>query len=147
MREVQLRVKNINQLKGKCQLWMKLEWKKNEEKEDMHQKFQIQKFQTLCKHLKTILYCIHKENIINVEFYFRREKTPERVKSWLFENIVVKVMTKSLGDKYYKQKGVIKKVVDSYGAEIKMIETGDKLKLDQVIYIFINIINYLNYLL
>lgn len=54
---------------------------------------------------------------------------------WIKENIVVKVITKSLGDKYYKKKGVILKIIDRYGAEIQMLDSGDKLKLDQVLFL------------
>lgn len=50
---------------------------------------------------------------------------------WLTENIVVKVITKSLGDKYYKKKGYIKEVVDKYTALVTMLDTGHTLKLDQ----------------
>lgn len=50
---------------------------------------------------------------------------------WLTENIVVKVVTKSLGDKYYKKKGFVKEVIDKYGAMVTMIDTGHTLKLDQ----------------
>ncbi|CAL8097317.1 unnamed protein product [Orchesella dallaii] len=50
---------------------------------------------------------------------------------WLTNGIVVKVVTKRLGDKYYKEKGVIVDVIDKYVGIIKMLETGHKLKLDQ----------------
>lgn len=50
---------------------------------------------------------------------------------WLSEGIVVKVMTKSLGEKFYKQKGVVLEVIDRYAGKIKMLETGEKVKLDQ----------------
>jgi len=50
---------------------------------------------------------------------------------WLTENIVVKIVTKSLGDKYYKKKGYIKQVIDKYTAIVTMIDTGHTLKLDQ----------------
>ena len=52
---------------------------------------------------------------------------------WLRKNIVVKIVTKSLGDKYYKQKGVIKEVVgdDKMGAVVILNSNGCKLKLDQ----------------
>lgn len=50
---------------------------------------------------------------------------------WLLEGIVVKVVTKALGDKYYKQKGVVLQVIDRYAGVIKLLETGHKLKLDQ----------------
>lgn len=50
---------------------------------------------------------------------------------WLEENIVVKVITKSLGDKYYKKKGYVKEVIDKYCAMVTMIDSGHTLKLDQ----------------
>ncbi|OXA43925.1 DNA/RNA-binding protein KIN17 [Folsomia candida] len=50
---------------------------------------------------------------------------------WLLEGIVVKVITKDLGDKYYKQKGVVIQIIDKYAGVIKLLETGHKLKLDQ----------------
>lgn len=52
-------------------------------------------------------------------------------KYWLKKDIVVKVVTKSLGEKYYKQKGYIKEVIDRYVAVVVMLNTGSKLKLDQ----------------
>jgi len=52
---------------------------------------------------------------------------------WLRKGIVVKVVTKSLGEKYYKQKGHIREVVgdDRMAAVVQMINTGSKVKLDQ----------------
>ncbi|XP_048485927.1 DNA/RNA-binding protein KIN17 [Plutella xylostella] len=50
---------------------------------------------------------------------------------WLTEGIVVKVVTKSLGDKFYKRKAVIEKVIDKYGAQVKLLDDNVKLKLDQ----------------
>lgn len=50
---------------------------------------------------------------------------------WLVAGIVVKIITKSLGDKYYKKKGVVTEVHDKYSATVSMLDTGDKLKLDQ----------------
>lgn len=50
---------------------------------------------------------------------------------WLAEGIIVKITTKALGDKYYKQKGFVIEVVEKYGAKVKLLETGEKLKLDQ----------------
>lgn len=55
---------------------------------------------------------------------------------WLQEQLVVKVITKSLGDKYYRAKGIIKSVENSgYVAKVKLtmpeeIE-GHVIKLDQ----------------
>ncbi|XP_069687896.1 DNA/RNA-binding protein KIN17 [Periplaneta americana] len=50
---------------------------------------------------------------------------------WLVEGIVVKVIAKSLGDKYYKKKGVITEVLDKFVAAVTMFDSGHKLKLDQ----------------
>lgn len=60
----------------------------------------------------------------------RKEKA-NRKDYWLAEGIVVKLVAKSLGEKYYKQKGVIVKVIDKYQAKVKLIESGEKLKVDQ----------------
>ena len=45
-------------------------------------------------------------------------------------------MTKSLGDKFYKRKAVVEKVIDKYAAQVKLIDDGIKLKLDQVCIFF-----------
>ena len=50
---------------------------------------------------------------------------------WVCPKIVVKVVTKSLGDKYYKKKGYIKEVIDDFAALVVMNDTGAKVKLDQ----------------
>lgn len=50
---------------------------------------------------------------------------------WLAEGIVVKIITKSLGDKFYKQKGVVLEVIDRYSGKIKLLDSGEKVKLDQ----------------
>lgn len=51
---------------------------------------------------------------------------------WLFEGIIVKVMSKALADKgYYKQKGVVRKVIDKYCGEIEMLENKHVLRVDQ----------------
>ncbi|KAJ8788866.1 hypothetical protein J1605_005162 [Eschrichtius robustus] len=49
----------------------------------------------------------------------------------IMEEIVVKIITKKLGEKYHKKKGIVKEVIDNYTAVVKMIDSGDKLKLDQ----------------
>uniref|UniRef100_A0A670Z5Y3 Kin17 DNA and RNA binding protein n=1 Tax=Pseudonaja textilis TaxID=8673 RepID=A0A670Z5Y3_PSETE len=49
----------------------------------------------------------------------------------IIEEIVVKIITKKLGEKYYKRKAVVKEVIDKYTAVVKVINSGDKLKLDQ----------------
>ncbi|PWA35992.1 DNA/RNA-binding protein Kin17, conserved region [Artemisia annua] len=69
------------------------------------------------------------------ELIKEEEKAKERNNRkdyWLCEGIVVKVMSKDLADKgYYKQKGVVRKVIDKYVGEIEMIESKHKLRVDQ----------------
>lgn len=62
----------------------------------------------------------------------RKKEKANRKDYWLAEGIVVKLVTKSLGEKYYKEKGVVLQVIDEYRAKIRMLETGDKIKVDQV---------------
>merc|ERR1712080_705980 len=52
---------------------------------------------------------------------------------WLRKGIVVKIITKSLGDKYYKQKGYVKEIVgdDKMAAIVVLTSSGTKIKLDQ----------------
>ncbi|XP_037947435.1 DNA/RNA-binding protein KIN17-like [Teleopsis dalmanni] len=50
---------------------------------------------------------------------------------WLHEGIVVKFISKSMGEKYYKEKAVVQSVIDKYRAKIKFLESGEKLKVDQ----------------
>jgi len=60
-----------------------------------------------------------------------REKRNRR-DYWVTTGIVVKIMHKSLADgKYYKAKGVVEDVIDRYTAQIKVLDFGDVLKLDQ----------------
>ena len=59
-----------------------------------------------------------------------RQKS-EKFDIWLLKGIVVKIITDSLGDKYYKAKGVIEKVEDKYTCILRTLETNDVLKLDQ----------------
>jgi DNA/RNA-binding protein KIN17 len=61
----------------------------------------------------------------------RKKEQKNRKNYWLAEGIVVKVMTKSLGSDYYKQKAVVQEVVDKYRGKIKLLETGEKFKIDQ----------------
>ncbi|CAG4948295.1 unnamed protein product [Parnassius apollo] len=63
-----------------------------------------------------------------------QEKAKEKANRkdyWLTENIVVKIVTKSLGDKFYKRKAVVERVVDKYAAHVKLTDDNVKLKLDQ----------------
>jgi DNA/RNA-binding protein KIN17 len=61
----------------------------------------------------------------------KHKEKKNRKDYWLAEGIVVKIITKSLGNAYYKEKAVVKEVIDNYLAKVKLIETGEKFKLDQ----------------
>jgi DNA/RNA-binding protein KIN17 len=51
---------------------------------------------------------------------------------WVANGIVVKVMSKALKEHgYYKQKGTVLRVIDSYIAEIEMSGSGDIVRVDQ----------------
>ena len=43
----------------------------------------------------------------------------------------MKVVHKKLGERYYRCKGVVEEVKDLYTATVRMIDSGDKLKIDQ----------------
>ncbi|KAG7600620.1 DNA/RNA-binding protein Kin17 conserved domain [Arabidopsis suecica] len=70
------------------------------------------------------------------ELMKEEEKKKERMNRkdyWLFEGIIVKVMSKALAEKgYYKQKGVVKKVIDKYVGEIEILDSKHVLRVDQV---------------
>lgn len=61
----------------------------------------------------------------------KKKELDNRKENWITEGIVVKVITKSLGDNYYKRKGYVREVIDKFSAVVKMLDTGHKLKLDQ----------------
>ncbi|KAL1193000.1 KIN17-like protein [Cardamine amara subsp. amara] len=69
------------------------------------------------------------------ELMKEEEKKKERMNRkdyWLFEGIIVKVMSKALAEKgYYKQKGVVRKVIDNYVGEIEMVDSKHVLRVDQ----------------
>lgn len=69
------------------------------------------------------------------ELMKEEEKAKERKNRkdyWLFQGIIVKVMSKGLVDKgYYKQKGVVRKIIDKYCGEIEMLEKKHVLRVDQ----------------
>ncbi|CAF0809084.1 unnamed protein product [Brachionus calyciflorus] len=67
---------------------------------------------------------------ILVEEEKKREKQ-NRKDYWLHKNIIVKVITKKLGEKYFNKKGVVQDVVDLYTGVVKLNDTGTVLKLDQ----------------
>ncbi|XP_077196421.1 DNA/RNA-binding protein KIN17 isoform X1 [Paroedura picta] len=68
------------------------------------------------------------EEIIEFE---EEKKKSSRTDHWLQPEIVVKIITKKLGEKYHKKKAVVKEVINKYTAVVKLIDSGDKLKLDQ----------------
>ncbi|XVE52677.1 hypothetical protein DITRI_Ditri02bG0142000 [Diplodiscus trichospermus] len=65
----------------------------------------------------------------------REEKAKERSNwkdHWLCEGIIVKVMSKTLAEKgYYKQKGVVRKVIGRYVGQIEMLDDKHVLRIDQ----------------
>ncbi|KAJ3612515.1 hypothetical protein NHX12_020790 [Muraenolepis orangiensis] len=61
----------------------------------------------------------------------KQQSASARTEFWLQPNIVVKIVTKKLGEKYHKKKAVIQEVRDQYTAVVKLVISGDKLKLDQ----------------
>ncbi|MBA0841617.1 hypothetical protein Goarm_004101 [Gossypium armourianum] len=69
------------------------------------------------------------------ELMREEEKAKERSNRkdyWICEGIIVKVMSKALAQKgYYKQKGVVRKVIDRYVGEIEMLESKHVLRVDQ----------------
>merc|ERR1712025_1376735 len=62
----------------------------------------------------------------------RTDEHDSKDRSWLRKFIVVKVVTKSLGDKYYKKKGYVNEVIDDFAALVVINETGAKVKLDRI---------------
>lgn len=66
----------------------------------------------------------------------KSDNNPPEIEGWLKEDLMVKVTTKSLGDKYYKSKGVVQSVEkDGFVAKVKL-KTPDEveghiIRLDQ----------------
>ncbi|KAF8063030.1 KIN17 [Scenedesmus sp. PABB004] len=55
-----------------------------------------------------------------------------RLDHWLSPGLVVKVVSKALkGQGYYKAKGVVERLVDTYVGEVAMLDSGDVLRVDQ----------------
>lgn len=53
--------------------------------------------------------------------------------AWLLEGIVVKVMNSKLGEgRYYKQKGLVRRVREEYLGDVKLLDSGETLRIDQV---------------
>ncbi|XP_014672782.1 PREDICTED: DNA/RNA-binding protein KIN17-like [Priapulus caudatus] len=66
-----------------------------------------------------------------MEFEEQSKEKMNRKSYWLTEGIVVKIITRKLGEKYYKKKAVVREVVEQFGAVVKMLDTDHKLKVDQ----------------
>ncbi|XP_018326794.1 DNA/RNA-binding protein KIN17 [Agrilus planipennis] len=69
------------------------------------------------------------DEIIAKEEAFREKNN--RKDYWLTEGIIVKIVTKSLGEEFYKQKGVITELKSRYVAIVKLLDLGKKVKIDQ----------------
>ncbi|XP_013107964.2 DNA/RNA-binding protein KIN17 [Stomoxys calcitrans] len=69
------------------------------------------------------------DDIIKMEE--QKKERANRKDYWLHEGIVVKFVSKSLGEKFYKQKAVVQEVIDKYRAKVKFLDTGEKVKVDQ----------------
>ncbi|RLN90756.1 hypothetical protein BBJ28_00015146 [Nothophytophthora sp. Chile5] len=60
------------------------------------------------------------------------EARRQRKENWITKGIVVKVTNKKVGGgSYYKQKGVVSAVEDKFCATVKLLDSGDVLRLDQ----------------
>jgi len=70
------------------------------------------------------------EEILEEEEEARKGKSARR-DNWLTPGIVVKIVTKKLGDKYHKKKCSVTKVDNLFIAVCEVQGTGDTLKLDQ----------------
>merc|ERR1712021_44703 len=51
--------------------------------------------------------------------------------SWLKKGIIVKIVTKTLGEKYYKQKVEVIEVIDKFKALVKSNQDNSNVTLDQ----------------
>ncbi|PIO72968.1 hypothetical protein TELCIR_05076 [Teladorsagia circumcincta] len=60
--------------------------------------------------------------------WFKEKKN--RKDHWLHEGIIVKIITKKLGNDFFKAKGVVKTLIDDYTASVKL-DDGTLVKLDQ----------------
>lgn len=67
---------------------------------------------------------------------FKSDNSPPLTEGWLKEGLIVKVTTKSLGDKYYKAKGIVQTVSkDNFVGKVKLKTpeevSGHIIRLDQ----------------
>ena len=59
------------------------------------------------------------------------KKKTKRKENWIEKNLVVKVVTKKVPEKYQKKKGVIERVEDRFLAHVRMSESNALIKIDQ----------------
>lgn len=74
-----------------------------------------------------------KRKMTALEEIIEMEEKQKKVRRdhWLHEGIVVKVISKKIGEKYYNKKGIVKKLVDQYSATLKMLDSEDRIVADQ----------------
>lgn len=71
------------------------------------------------------------DEIIEEQERFKAKKLKNQ-DYWLLPGIVVKLITKSLGEKYYKQKGVVEQVENKYCGIVRLLgDSNDLIKIDQ----------------
>lgn len=83
---------------------------------------------------KSALESLMEESIAEKKARMQRTKAAAgaRDEGWLFRGIVVKVVTKRVGGgRYYRKKGIVRRVRDTFEAEVDMSKSGDILRLDQ----------------
>ncbi|XP_054161561.1 DNA/RNA-binding protein KIN17-like [Oppia nitens] len=66
-----------------------------------------------------------------IEEQERLRQKSEKHDYWLLKGIIVKIITNSFDEKYYKKKGVVEKVEDKYTCILRVLDSNDVLKLDQ----------------
>jgi len=74
------------------------------------------------------------EEIMEDELKKKRLKElsdPAMENAWLKEDIMVKILAKSLGDRYYKKKGRVVDVIDDFAALVQLKDVGAKVRVDQ----------------
>ncbi|XP_067024921.1 DNA/RNA-binding protein KIN17-like isoform X2 [Acropora muricata] len=69
------------------------------------------------------------EEIIQIEEQKKMKRSHKE--NWIIKGIIVKVVTKKLGERYYKKKGVIQDVQNLFAAVVKLLDSGDIIRLDQ----------------
>lgn len=82
---------------------------------------QDQQFERFKKEIKTE---------IKSEPVDKKPKVEKIDEKWIHKKIVVKIMAKKLGEKFYKQKGFIEKTED-YTAVVQVFENKKRAKIDQ----------------